>query len=626
MCGINGFVSKQNSRDIETINKMNDIIIHRGPDDDGIYFENYNNYSVGMGMRRLSIIDKDNGNQPMYSDDKTKAVVFNGEIYNFQSLKIELSQKGVLFKTDSDTEVILKLYEKEGLDSFSRLDGMFAFAIFDKKLNKVFIVRDFFGEKPLYYTKNGNELIWASELKSIVTIFEEKPKISKQGLNLFFKLTYIPAPFSIYENILKLEANHYLEFDCESFSVSIQEIKQNFSKYHSLSKKSAKTKTKELVYNSVLSRSISDVPLGSFLSGGVDSSIISLCLSQSKSTPIDTFSIGFDKQSFDETSKSRLVSKLIGSNHHEFKVSGKDLSENIHEIILNFDEPFADSSALASYLVANKAKQSVTVSLTGDGGDEVFGGYNKYYIGFLNKKYTSILPEKAHNLLSNSLKSALTLNTDSRGLKYKLKRFFDVVDYNDDFYYNIISLGFQDRELNSLLKNDWIKSDSFKFFKDLVPESKSLTDFRNIDKIISLEGDMLVKVDRTSMLNSIECRSPFLNKEIWNFTSQLPEDFLINKSDKKHILKESFDEYFPKNFLDKSKKGFNVPVGDWLREDLVKELLSFIEKDFLSEQQIFNYETIIQLVNNHISGKIDSTFKVWTFYCFQKWYKNIYEA
>ena len=177
-----------------------------------------------------------------------------------------------------------------------------------------------------------------------------------------------------------------------------------------------------------------------------------------------------------------------------------------------------------------------------------------------------------------------------------------------------------------MLKSNWLKSDSFKFFKDLISESKSLTDFRNIDKIVSLEGDMLVKVDRTSMLNSIECRSPFLNKEIWNFTSQLPEDFLINKSDKKHILKESFEEFFPKNFLDKSKKGFNVPVGDWLRDDLGKELLSFIEKDFLSEQQIFNYETIIQLVNNHISGKIDSTFKVWTFYCFQKWYKNIYEA
>lgn len=626
MCGINGFVSYNHSIDHhDTIDKMNNLIIHRGPDSDGKYVYNSKSYTVALGMRRLSIIDLNNGSQPIISKNKTKVIVFNGEIYNYKNLRQQLVDQGHEFETETDTEVILKLYEQEGPDSFAKLDGMFAFSIFDKSTNKVFIARDFFGEKPLYFSKNENSFIWASELKSIISALSFKPEISTTSLSLYFQLTYIPAPFTIYEGIQKLEANHYIEFDCNKNTFSKFEIENLVNKISYNSKKDAIQLTNNLVRKSVISRSISDVPIGTFLSGGVDSSIVSLCLSQEKATKIDTFSIGFEKKSFDESEKSRLVSKLINSNHHEFLITEKELSNNIDEIVLNFDEPFADSSALASYLVSKKTRGSVKVALTGDGGDEVFGGYNKYYMGKLNQKYTNGIPQLVHSNFLKLLNKLLTTKDDSRGKRFKLSKLINSINYSNDFYYNIISLGFNESELKNLLLSNYRSINTLNYFKNIINSNNvTLADFRLIDKNLSLEGDMLVKVDRTSMLASLECRAPFLNKEIWNFTNQLPESYLINGWDKKHILKEAFKENFPKDFLDKSKKGFGVPVGDWLRAELRVELLSYIEKPFIEKQNIFQFDTISNLVTKHLDGKVDNTFRVWSFYCFQKWYKYVY--
>jgi asparagine synthase (glutamine-hydrolysing) len=521
----------------------------------------------------------------------------------------------------------LKLYEKEGAQSFGKLDGMFAFSIYDKTIDQVFIARDYFGEKPLYYTKNNNSFFWASELKSIVLNLPQKPKINFNGLSLYFNLTYIPAPFTIYEGVYKLEANHYIQLDCKSNVFTIYEIEKELKHFNVNSKIGAIKITHELVQKSVQSRSISDVPLGTFLSGGVDSSIVSLCLAQQHDKIIDTFSIGFDKKTFDESDKSRLVSKLINSKHHEFIVSEKDLIGNIDEIVLNFDEPFADSSALATFLVSKKTKDFVKVALTGDGGDEVFGGYNKYYIGNLNKKYTDVIPKNIHTNILKFSDVFFSSKDDSRGYNFKFKRLLKSIDYDGDFYFNIISLGFTIVELKTLLNPRFININGLQYFKNKVGLNfKSISDFRAIDKLLSLEGDMLVKVDRTSMLASLECRAPFLNKELWDFTNQLPDSYLINGWDKKHILKEAFKNYFPKDFLNKSKKGFGVPVGDWLRSELRPELLSYIDQKFISKQNIFEYESVSKLVLNHLGCKVDNTFKVWTFYCFQKWYKNVYEA
>lgn len=629
MCGINGILSKNNHPNnniSEVLSKMNLEIIHRGPDQDGFFVKEDEDFGIGMAMRRLSIIDLSTGKQPIVSEDGSLTIVFNGEIYNYLILKEMLLKKGVHFNTKSDTEVILKLYEEFGTDSFAMLDGMFAFSIYDDTKKKLFIARDYFGEKPLYYTQTDDKFLWASELKSLITVLGTKPAISQSGLNLYFQLTYVPAPYTIYENVHKLEANYFLEINCIDFTYSTEEINQNFEKDidPEISFKDAKVKTHELVMQSVESRAIADVPLGTFLSGGVDSSIVSLALAQHTPIPIDTFSVGFEKKSFDESDKSRTVAKLINSRHHEFIISVDDLRDSIDSILLNFDEPFADSSSLPTYLVAHKTRQHVKVALTGDGGDEVFGGYNKYYMGKLNTRYTSIVPEFIHRNLKSAADPFLSTKDDKRGNRFKLKKLLNAINYKDEFYYNIISLAYQPKEIQRLLKEELHENESLGYYKKKVTGSSSLVDFRNIDKIISLEGDMLVKVDRTSMLTSLESRAPFLNKKLWNFTAQLPDSYLMKGWNKKYLLKESFKKYFPENFLDKSKKGFGVPVGDWLRDHLSEELESYIEPGFLDTQQIFNKQEIITLVNNHLSGKVDNTFRVWTFYCFQKWYKEIY--
>jgi asparagine synthase (glutamine-hydrolysing) len=626
MCGINGLITNKSNINInEALNKMNDKIIHRGPDSQGVFSYNKNGINIGIGMRRLSIIDIESGDQPIFSDNQNLILVFNGEIYNYLELKKQLIEEfDINFKTSSDTEVIIHLYDKYGVKSFSMLDGMFAFSLVDKKKNKIFIARDFFGEKPLYYIKDDSTIIWASELKSIRKAIKKDLVISKRALSLYFQLTYIPAPYSIFEDVFKLEPNKFIEIDLDSLNLKINPI-EDYNKdknYSGISFNDAKKVNHDLVMKSIESRSISDVPLGTFLSGGVDSSIVSLGLSKLSNVKIDTFSMGFEKKTFDETNKSKLVAKLIGSNHHEFIVTNKSMSLDSNDVILNYDEPFADSSALPTYMVSKLASNNVKVALTGDGGDEVYGGYNKYYIGMLNSKYTKYISNKSHSKVLKFSNNFIKSSNDDRGVKHKIKKLLNSISYQNDYYLNIISLGFKKNDLTSLLKEEYIVND---VLNQLIQfPVKSLSDFREVDRKISLEGDMLVKVDRASMLNSLECRAPFLNKEIWNFTNNLPDKFLLNGFDKKILLKESFKQYFPKQFLDKSKKGFSVPVGDWLRDIFKDELLSFTESEFLIKQGIFKFEYIRLLVDNHISGKEDNTFKVWTFYCFQKWYKNIF--
>ncbi|MFD0799549.1 asparagine synthase (glutamine-hydrolyzing) [Maribacter chungangensis] len=631
MCGINGFITSNsiNVNDLKAdIQHMNDLIIHRGPDDDGVFTEVQREYGIALGMRRLSIIDLTSGKQPILSSDKQLAIVFNGEIYNYKILRNALISKGLHFKTNSDTEVILKLYELEGEQSFKKLDGMFAFSIYDKRRKKLFIARDFFGEKPLYYTKHNDKFIWASELKSLLKVMKSKPEISIPGLNLYFRLTYIPAPHTIYKNIFKLEANSYLVYDLDTHDYQTNSIEDAFRRVKSnLSFNKAKIKTKELVTESVASRSISDVPIGTFLSGGVDSSIVSLCLAQMSSKKINTFSIGFKKKSYDESDRSRIVAKQINSQHHEYIIGEEDLKDNISEILLNFDEPFSDSSALPTYLVSKKTGEQVKVALTGDGGDEIFGGYNKYYVGKINNRYTSIVPKGFHQLVMGKMGYILNYQDDKRGQKYRIKKMLNSVSYDGSHYWDMISLANTEHQLNKLLKSDIIHQNIFSEYKRklLIEKPNSLTEYRFIDKIISLEGDMLVKVDRTSMLNSLECRAPFLNKKLWGFTNSLPEKYLMKGWDKKHILKEAFKEDFPKDFLNLSKRGFGAPVGDWLQAGLNKEVESYISTPFLKKQNLFNVSYIQELVRNHLTGIQDSTFQVWNFYCFQKWYVNIYE-
>ena len=630
MCGINGIITTSQHTKASLQSKivlMNDKIVHRGPDDDGTFLEISNSVNIAMGMRRLAIIDLNSGKQPIYSSDQQHVIVFNGEIYNYRELRNELSALGAQFNTHSDTEVILMGYKFWGVEAFKKLDGMFAFSIYDRTKNKVFIARDFFGEKPLYYMPTADGLVWASELKSVVSTLNSKPPINKIGLNLFFRLTYIPSPYTIYEGIHKLVPNSFLEYDLAHQNYELHQIQEDKRPEKTkVSLEEAKNKVKELVEKSVESRAVSDVPIGTFLSGGVDSSIVSLCLSQVSSNKINTFSIGFDNKAYDETEKSKLVAKQINSDHHEFILTEKDLENNINAILLNFDEPFADSSALPSYLVAHQTSKYLKVALTGDGGDEVFGGYNKYYMGTINKRYTKNVPEFLHKSIVGLALPLLTSKSDKRGMRFKLKKMLQSIDYKKGFYWDIISLGFPGTTLRNYLLPDFWENTPFTFYEEEtgISNPETLTDYRYIDKVMSLEGDMLVKVDRTSMLTSLESRAPFLNESLWQYSSTLPEEYLINKWDKKYILKEAFREQFPEKFFDSPKVGFGVPIGDWLRSSLKDDLLQYIDKVFLERQQIFDVKSITNLVHTHLNGK-DHTFMVWSFYCFQKWYsKNIY--
>ena len=626
MCGINGLVYKNaENTDVQNIiGKMNQKIIHRGPDEDGFFVEHLEDKTIAFAMRRLSIVDLSTGKQPIFTEDKSKVIVFNGQIYNSEELKKRLLQKGFVFHTSSPAEVVLKLYEYFGLEAFKMLDGVFAFSIYDKILGKIFIARDYFGDKPLHYQHSEKGLIWASELKSIISVLDKKPEIDNTGLNLYFQLTYIPAPFTIYKGISKLESNSFIEYDVNTNALKIHEIHSEKIEKQQISFDEAKKNVRKLVEESVSSRSVSDVSLGAFLSGGVDSSIISLCLSKQSDSKIDTFSIGFDKKSFDETDKSRLVANLIGSNHHEFVISEKDLTAHLDEILLNFDEPFADSSALPSYIVASKTADYVKVALTGDGGDEVFGGYNKYLIGGINQKYTSLVPRFLHQSVLKVANALTKQKGDERGLKFKVRKALNSIDYDHSFFYNIIKLGFTDKEMSIYLNEKDRVKNPLAYYQQRIPNPKNLTDFRNVDKMISLEGDMIVKVDRTSMLASMECRAPFLTREIWNYTLSLPDEYLLKGNNKKMILKKAFENEFPEQFLEKSKKGFGVPVGDWLRQGMRNELLSYIDDKFLEEQDIFDIQNIKKIVLNHLNSVEDNSFKIWTFYCFQKWYKNTY--
>ncbi len=624
MCGILGLISKIPTQ-IE-FEKSLHIIQHRGPDDFGKYnFED----RLYLGMRRLSIIDIHHGAQPIFNEKKDLVIVFNGEIYNYLKLKKNLELNGVIFQTNSDTEVILKGYEMYGESFFRELKGMFAIAIHDKLKNKIVLVRDRTGEKPLYYSLNNNFISFGSELKSIIDLHQSigfnKKEINQEALALYFQLTYIPAPYSIYKGISKLEPGKVMQIDTETFEVKEEYFwdicklkKSNLITDFNL----AKETLRKNLFETIEDQMISEVPLGAFLSGGVDSSIVCAVMSSISSKRINTFSIGFENPNYDESDKSNLVAQHLKTNHFNYTLSLNEIKQDLENIILNFDEPFADSSSLPTYFVSKKTKKEVTVALTGDGGDELFGGYNRYFMPLIGNMYRKYIPSFIHNNSIKPLSKLIKQKTDARGSLFKLQKLISGIGNNEEEdIKNIISLGFNSHEIKNLLIAQGDETNSFfeSVFNRAIDHS-GLSKSRIIDYQTSLEGDMLVKVDRTSMLNSLECRSPFLDHQLIEFSFSLPEDFLIHKNETKYILKKTFEDLLPKNLFKHTKSGFGVPVGDWLRSDLKFQLQSFINKEFIEEQKIFNYNYVKKMVNDHLNQHCDQTFKVWSFYCFQLWY------
>jgi len=622
MCGIAGYFNSTGIEDPAFLKDMCDRLTLRGPDAQGFYCKDH----IGLGHRRLSIIDLATGDQPMYSIDRKVVIVFNGEIYNFQELKNDLVILGYKFQTTSDTEVIINCYLAWGInETLQKLEGMFAFALYDLIKNELYIARDKFGEKPLYYYEDDSSIYFASELKAFGDQLKKFP-IDVVGLNYFLTLTYIPAPYTIYSGVKKLEPSTLLTISSNgikkitkyyNFELAIKQnsVTENFV--------DCKHELKQILTESIRKRMISDVPLGTFLSGGIDSSIVSTIMSQISNQPINTFSIGFKEKTYDESRRAQLIATHIKSNHTVHYLDYKDVVSMVDEIILYYDEPFGDSSALPSYYVAKLAREKVKVVLTGDCADELFGGYDKYLGSFYVNKYRRI-PLKLQKLFER-LVLKIPHHRTTNALLRKIKKIINNVSLSEfDLHYNLMSLAFNDEERFSLLQSSLykeIKPEIKKFYDALgtspLLEKSQFTDVRTV-----LEGDMLVKVDRICMMNSLEARVPFLDSKIAEFALRLPSDFKIKGKNKKYILKETFKDILPKKTLGYSKKGFGVPVDYWFKNELRDELENLLRKERIEQQGIFDYRIIAKLMDEHMSGRENHKSKLWNLYVFQKWYDN----
>ena len=620
MCGIYGFVSKYTSRDdlLSATRKLYD----RGPDDKGCYFKS----PIGLGHRRLSIIDIEGGEQPMHSADGDIVIVYNGEIYNFQELRQELESLGHHFKSRSDTEVILTSYQQWGIEKcLQRLEGMFAFALYDKREKKLFVTRDRFGEKPLYYIDQNDSFYFASEIKALRPYFD-KSRFSKKAINLYFSLSYIPAPHTIYKDVYKLEPGTYIEISSsgvleEKFYDLKSVVDQNQTKQIE-SYKEAKSELRQLLFASVEQRMISDVPLGTFLSGGLDSSIVSAIMAKLSNDPVKTFSIGFHEKDYDESKRSDLVAKHIGSDHRLFMLQQSDLLNVVDETLSYLDEPFGDSSIIPSMMVAKKAKEHVTVVLTGDCADELFGGYKKYLGKYYAEKYNRV-PGFARSIVEALVKNLPHNRFTNHSLRKAKKAIKTSAMQPAERYADLTSLGFSEPEKNDLLKSEYensVTADITSYFNE-IPENDELDRTFYSDIKLVLEGDMLAKADRACMMNSLEARIPFLDSKIVDFSFHLPVEFKILGTNKKRILKDTFADLLPDETLTFSKKGFGLPLRIWFKDQLKNELQELIEPEFIKEQGIFNEEYLKRLLSEHIQSKENHSAKLWLIYVFQKWYK-----
>jgi asparagine synthase (glutamine-hydrolysing) len=603
----------------------------RGPDFQDIYHDN----NVGLGHRRLSVIDTSAAaNQPMWDESKRYCIIFNGEIFNFKFLKEELLQDGVSFFSESDTEVLLKLYIKEKERCLNKINGFFAFCIYDKAEQSLFVARDRFGVKPLLYLLDEDKFLFASEMKSMLEYGIDR-ELDWNSLHTFFQLNYIPAPYTAFKQVRKLMAGHYMRVAKGTFDIQ---------KYYSIPYKQeaidtnisydeAKIRFKSLLEQAVERRLVSDVPLGTFLSGGIDSSVVTGIASRHK-PDLHTFSIGFkDEKFFDETAYAQLVAKKFGTSHTVFSLTNDDLFSHVDNILNYTDEPFADSSAINVYILSKETRKYSTVALSGDGADELLGGYNKHsallrslHPGWKENLLTSLspllsaLPQSRNGKFSNKVRQAVRF---ANGMKQSLPdRYWSWAGYADERQsQSLFNQGTKEKIENEVCRARKQKS--------LAPISGSTTGINEIlltDMGLVLLNDMLTKVDLMSMANGLEVRNPFLDYELVNFCFSLPANFKINSSMRKRILQDAFKDMLPAELYNRPKKGFEVPMLKWLR----REMKSLIQDDLLSEkliseQGIFDYSEIKKLKTQlYSTNPGDVHARIWALVVFQSWWKSIF--
>jgi asparagine synthase (glutamine-hydrolysing) len=628
MCGITGvFAFNEIGRfNLPNISLATETLEHRGPDFQKVFVGDF----VALGHRRLSIIDLNpNANQPMSAHDGRYQLVFNGEIYNFKSLRQDLISKGVEFETESDTEVLLQLLIHEGKDALDKLYGFFAFAFYDQQKEEMLVAHDRYGIKPFYYFEDEDRFIFASELKAILKFGIDR-NLDTNSLYTYLQLNYLPAPMSMVKGVKKLMPGQYALIKKKSVEINTYyELKTTFDNPFQGSYQDAQIQLKTLMEKAVERRLVADVPLGTFLSGGVDSSIISAIASQ-KVGDLNTFSIGYKGHSyFDETEYANAVAKHIGSKHHVFSLSLDDLYGYLPKMLKSFSEPFADSSALPVYALSQLTKENVTVALSGDGADELFAGYNKH--AALYRLWHPGAKEKLASALSplwNILPKSR--NNPFGNLSRQLKKFADASKLDIQSQYWALASLQSARKTTDLLSNTILEEvdfEAFDLWKDnllATLTSKSINQSLQLDQELVLQGDMLQKVDLMSMQHAVEVRVPFLDHELVAFANSLPEEFKVNSKKKKMILQDTFRDILPEKIYNRPKHGFEVPLLDWLRKDLKAKINDkWLSKELIESQDVFDWAGIRALKKKLFSSNPeDSHAHIWALIVFQEWWEE----
>jgi asparagine synthase (glutamine-hydrolysing) len=630
MCGITGILAftEEGKKYLDKIDDAVKSLHHRGPDGSGVFRHG----NVALGHTRLAIIDtSDAAAQPFTSSDGRYTIVFNGEIFNYKELRAELEKEGCTFRSRSDTEVLLTLYAKEGDNFLNKLNGFFAFAIYDSENSSIFLARDRYGEKPLYwgYSENSNAFYFASELRALYKL-GVKPRLDHSALYAYLQLNYIPParPWSIDYRIrqLKCGTTALVKNGEKHPEIHLSDWYKHDAEPTPPDYESSKSQLRAILDAAVQRRLISDVPIGSFLSGGVDSSIVSALAIRYK-PKLQTFSIGFaDEPYFDETEFAQKVAKHIGSQHHVFKLTNVDLLETLHVFLNNLDEPFADSSALAVNALAKYTKKHVTVALSGDGADELFGGYNKHAAEFrAREKSISNSLIKAGSFLWHALPASR--NSEFGNRIRQLRKFSSGLKLNSkDRYWLWATLASQ-REVSSLWRGGAELYSSFdhqkKYLLDGIQNNEDMNEVFRKDVEMVLEGDMLVKTDRMSMQHGLEVRSPFLDHDVMEFAMSLPSEYKINRHERKRILKDACRDLLPPEIFTRKKQGFEVPLLKWFRGDLRGMIDELLDEKFLKEQNLFNPEEVKNIRKQlHSNDPGDSAARIWGLIVFQSWWKK----
>lgn len=631
MCGIAGFVDYNKNSSETDLARMTDALLHRGPDSSGYDITLRKNVTIGLGHRRLSIIDlTDSASQPMVKNGYK--VVFNGEIYNFKELKIELESLGKKFVSHSDTEVLLHAYAVWGINCVNKFIGMFAFVIYDEQNDELICVRDRAGIKPFYYYLRNGLFLFGSELKA----FQQHPgfikELNNNAVASFIQHGYVPTPACIFNNCAKLKPGHYLKINLNTQSFSLEKYWDVFDAYSkpklNVPFEEAKLETERIIKSAAEYRMISDVPVGVFLSGGYDSSLLTAVLQKERTNKIKTYTIAVPDINLNEAPYAKEIAEYLDTDHTEFMCTQKEALELIPQLPNYFDEPFADSSSIPTALLSRMVRKEVKVALSADGGDEIFAGYNRYDYLMNERAFIKKTPKLVRKSAAFAIKRlALKGNSSSKGYS-KLGNRYEKLKHllNDPSVENLI------KNLNVVFTSEQLKqifTTEFNFDKEIIFEKafkeqaySPLSFMMATDYQTYLLDDILQKVDRASMSQSLEAREPFLDYRLIEYVAQLPDEFKYHKGIKKHLLREITHQYIPQKLLDRPKMGFAIPMNTWLANDLKYLLDEFLNENFIVKQNIFRVEFINEIKSSFLNGNDSLTNKIWYLITFQMWYKN----